>query len=1633
MPLSTPSSASSDRKSGNSSNTRCALLVLGMHRSGTSALTRVLGLCGATLPQRLMNPVANNNEAGFWESAEIASLHDNLLLKMGSAWYDFSELPSNWFESPDGISFHNQMLTALQQDFGDARLFVLKDPRICRLVPFWRSVLEDFGAEIKAVLPIRHPLEVADSLKSRDGLDLATSLLLWLQHFLAAERHTRNCRRSFVTFDELLADWRKTVARIAFDLDMKLEPDEVAAAEIDQFLQPSRRHNCKSPSELTLNEEVTQWIIDAYNWSLRASRGETADTKELDDIHAAFVEADRAYRPILISRGEAAWNLERERLQKTLINRERESDRLNKAIERRDKAIERQEVKNDRLSQAIIKRDFEIARLAKAIEVRDLELSAMRNSLSWRLTNVLRIAAKPAHALKKLPTGLSNSLSWNLTKLLRTATQLTYAMKKSPVFRGIKLLYWTITLQLPYRLHRRRVARTIGRSGLFDASYYLTKYPDVQRSGFDPLGHYIDLGAAEGRNPGPLFDTAFYLNSNPDVRHSGVNPLFHYIEVGAAKGCQPSPNANFGLVFGDSKTAASTAAMLTFSDRDKARAQELLAGCERKFSIVMPTWNRRQNIGKAIDSVLSQSYPHFELLVADDGSNDGTQSWVESTYAEAIKSGQIRYLRSDTRQGVSAARNHALQAATGDWIAYLDSDNIWREDYLLLMGANFVADPSHRTHYAALQVHDRAEKRTFIRNQTFSWPRLMDSNFIDLNVFAHDRHLYHQLGCFDEKLKRLVDWDLIARYTNLYPPRFSNVVMADYYLSKQLNNITFTETLEPNRSLVLRKHQWDLIRSGQQPLRLAYVIWDFPALTQTFVHAEMRFLIERGYDIKVYHVIDPEKKADLDFKVEIYRVNNSEQLAHLLVEHDRNWCHSHFVYPTVTEIVYPAARKTGISFSFMPHAVDLFHHQNRKRNKLGEIGRCDECRKIMVYGDHHRRFLIDNGVPPSKIIMFAQAVDRHETADQYEVSQARSLKPLSQSLPLRVISVARFIEKKGLIYLLDAAGEIQPHEMEFHIYGYGPLEEEFRQFIAERGLTHITLHGALKGKTALQEAFSQADLFVLPCVEAENGDIDGMPTVFFHAMDAGVPVVGTTVSAIPDFIRHGISGFLVPPRNSTALAAQLRQILTMPPLHLARIAETSSNIMNERVGTENTCEALLDVIARPALDLFMVTYCRDRSGNPAATCRIIERVCKYTTTPFVLTIVDNASDPDFVQQLRQLATRYPSIRLIELTSNLYCGPASNIALKLARSEFVIYICSNEGYVTKPGWERELLSYMRSHERVALAGQLVSSPAWATGRDYTTQPWFNSVRNPEFARTHSDRIFRHVQGGLFILRRSVYEKLGGFNPKLPQHHMDVEYSYFLESEGWELGNIESAIVLSNKTRPGMLAFLDEGVAAVHPVLNESEAEIVDWCVQARGQLCNICGWRGREIASSNRRGFTCPNCRSTGFSRAVYRFLAQSPYIYRQARLGLWLPDDSLVKVCRSMFDVQEVHINTPLPLVKGLPELGEAPFDVLVLTDVPISLFEPKTIAKWLPRVLTKTGVAIFALDNDSLATVDSAVFDRTALNLGFQSSYLPYISNVVDYGLNPIFVWERTPENESFQNNTIDLENIHISMEKNS
>ncbi|RAP58428.1 glycosyltransferase [Oleiagrimonas sp. MCCC 1A03011] len=226
---------------------RRALLIVGMHRSGTSALTRVINLHGAALGSHLPQG-AYDNERGFWENQRFVDFHERLLASLGSSWDDPRLFPGDWLQRVVDAGFEDELCSLISDEFGETPLWAVKDPRICRFLPLWLRALERCEIEASMILAFRNPAEVADSLTRRNRLSTAAGTVLWLRHLAEPLEASKTVVRCAVDYQSLLADWRTCMRLIADRLELRWPvASDTCAGQIAHYLDAGLRHEVSSP------------------------------------------------------------------------------------------------------------------------------------------------------------------------------------------------------------------------------------------------------------------------------------------------------------------------------------------------------------------------------------------------------------------------------------------------------------------------------------------------------------------------------------------------------------------------------------------------------------------------------------------------------------------------------------------------------------------------------------------------------------------------------------------------------------------------------------------------------------------------------------------------------------------------------------------------------------------------------------------------------------------------------------------------------------------------------------------------------------------------------------------------------------------------------------------------------------------------------------------------------------------------------------------------------------------------------------------------------------------------------------------------------------------------------------------
>ncbi len=329
---------------------------------------------------------------------------------------------------------------------------------------------------------------------------------------------------------------------------------------------------------------------------------------------------------------------------------------------------------------------------------------------------------------------------------------------------------------------------------LFDSKYYLSEYPGVAESGINPLVPYLDYGAGEGRDPHPLFDTDYYLEHYGHLLAEGTSPLAYFIEKGGYQGHHPSlafdttyylevnsdiakANVNpvihylgFGFAEGRYRWDSYTKYIENYlwPNWRYREAKNNISSFDYKpvFSIIMPVYNTTEKwLRKAIESVLEQIYPHWELCIADDCSKE---SHVRSNLEEfGARDSRIRVTYRDQSGHIATTSNTALAMATGEFVALMDHDDELH-DTALYENVRLLNE-----HPDADLIYSDEDKinENGLRFQPFfkpDWsPDTLLSHMYTGHLSVYRRSLVERIGGFRSEYNGSQDYDLALRFTEL--------------------------------------------------------------------------------------------------------------------------------------------------------------------------------------------------------------------------------------------------------------------------------------------------------------------------------------------------------------------------------------------------------------------------------------------------------------------------------------------------------------------------------------------------------------------------------------------------------------------------------------------------------------------------------------------------------------------------------------------------------------------------------------------------------------------------------------------------------------------------------------------------
>ncbi|HHP5491162.1 TPA: sulfotransferase family protein [Aeromonas veronii] len=232
--------------------TRRWILVLGMHRSGTSAIAGALAHNGIAFGDSFIELQGDVNEKGFWEHAELVAINEALLKELGAAWFDPFSLMTQFEQGwrPSDALFGRMCAFLRHPEFADAQQCGLKDPRLSVLLPCWQQAMSYMGDDACYLLMNRDMDQVARSLQKRDQMSLLLGQLLWGEYTFSAEAYTRNLPRCWLDYEVMLANPGAALAHIQLQLSLSTT---ASADFIDPSMQRQLSRGSKNSRVTSLN------------------------------------------------------------------------------------------------------------------------------------------------------------------------------------------------------------------------------------------------------------------------------------------------------------------------------------------------------------------------------------------------------------------------------------------------------------------------------------------------------------------------------------------------------------------------------------------------------------------------------------------------------------------------------------------------------------------------------------------------------------------------------------------------------------------------------------------------------------------------------------------------------------------------------------------------------------------------------------------------------------------------------------------------------------------------------------------------------------------------------------------------------------------------------------------------------------------------------------------------------------------------------------------------------------------------------------------------------------------------------------------------------------------------------------
>jgi hypothetical protein len=365
---------------------RPIVLVVGMHRSGTSLCSHILSALGVDMADTIPGPGATSprteNPRGHWERWEIVEFHDRILRLFNRDYFgrfhDFA-LPVAWWADPSVVQIRREIVAFLEKRMGNG-YFGFKDPRTVRLMPVWHQILNELKLVPRVVLCLRNPAQVARSLQERDGLDPAIGEYRWLVHMIDFFRYTIGFEFCTVEYEEWFENPELNIEKLQKFLDLSWQQSEAdLALVLSGIIDPAARHD--DPVHREANQPLVRTL-----YKLAGHAGLDGAGDQIAYIVSQFVSFQQLQRPFLQAFEDVA------KVAAEFPEKEREATALRAAVSERDAVVEsaasRANGAEARLAEALAETEAQRAQIAELLGEHDEKTSSLRATLADRETEL---------------------------------------------------------------------------------------------------------------------------------------------------------------------------------------------------------------------------------------------------------------------------------------------------------------------------------------------------------------------------------------------------------------------------------------------------------------------------------------------------------------------------------------------------------------------------------------------------------------------------------------------------------------------------------------------------------------------------------------------------------------------------------------------------------------------------------------------------------------------------------------------------------------------------------------------------------------------------------------------------------------------------------------------------------------------------------------------------------------------------------------------------------------------------------------------------------------------------------------------------------------------------------------------